>query len=281
VRSARWCRTASRARRWAVLIRTGAPRGGLIRPDMSATVPGAAAAGIVVIMTQLAGAHVLVIGATGGLGAAISRELAAVGSALILSGRSQPRLDALTTELGGAVLGSLAGDLVAPDVPARLVSQAHAIGGHLDGLIFAAGVVAFGELGNLDDDVLDELMLVNLIAPIRLARAAVGVLPAGGFLANISAVVAEQPQKSMAAYSATKAGLTGFDRALTAELRRRQIRVLDIRPTHTETGLADRPIAGEAPRLPVGARPDMVAKRIVQAIVGDERDLPASAFDQS
>jgi len=54
----------------------------------------------------------------------------------------------------------------------------------------------------------------------------------------------------MAAYSATKAGLTAFDKAAAAEFRRRQIRVIDIRPTHTETGLANRPIAGRSPRLP-------------------------------
>ena len=84
--------------------------------------------------------------------------------------------------------------------------------------------------------------------------------------------------KGMAAYSATKAGLTGFDRAAAAELRRRQIRVLDIRPTHTETGLADRPIAGQGPHA-AGRRPaEQVARRIVRAIVDDEQDLPASAF---
>jgi hypothetical protein len=54
--------------------------------------------------------------------------------------------------------------------------------------------------------------------------------------------------------------------------------VLDVPPPHTETGLAGRPIAGEAPRLPTGKRPEEVARRIVQAITKDEKDLPASAF---
>jgi cyclic-di-GMP-binding biofilm dispersal mediator protein len=94
----------------------------------------------------------------------------------------------------------------------------------------------------------------------------------------VSAVVAELPTKSMAAYTAAKAGLTAFDKAAAAELRRRQIRVLDIRPTHTETGLADRPIAGTAPTLPQGNQPERVAERIVAAIIDDEKDLPASAF---
>jgi cyclic-di-GMP-binding biofilm dispersal mediator protein len=232
---------------------------------------------MVVIMGNIEGAHILVVGASGGLGSAISRELAVRGARLTLSGRSD-RLAALATELGGAVVAVLPGDLIEPDFPRQLVEQAQAAPGGLTGVVFAAGVVAFGEIGLLDDDVLDQLMLVNLLAPIRLVRAAVGVLPPGGFLAVVSAVVAELPTKSMAAYSAAKAGLTAFDKAAAAELRRRQIRVLDIRPTHTETGLADRPIAGKSPTLPPGNQPQRVAERIVRAIVEDEKDLPASAF---
>ena len=228
-------------------------------------------------MVMLRGAHVLVVGATGGLGTPISRELAGQGALLTLSGRSTERLDTLAAELGPQVLGVAAGDLISPEVPHRLVAEAHARQPLL-GVVFAAGVVAFGEIGDLDDDVLDQLMLVNLIAPIRVARAAVAVLPAGGFLATISAVVAEHPMKGMAAYSAVKAGLTAFDAAAAAELRRRNIRVLDVRPAHTETGLAGRPIAGTSPRLPTGHPPDLVAQRVVTAIVGDERDLPAAAF---
>ncbi|MEP6562223.1 MAG: SDR family oxidoreductase [Nakamurella sp.] len=239
-------------------------------------------------MGSLEGAHVLVVGASGGLGSAISRALVAGGARLTLSGRSGDRLSALAAELGepstdggpmgGGVIGIVPGNLIEPDFPRQLIEQAHAAPGGISGVVFAAGVVAFGEIASLDDDVLDELMLVNLLAPIRLTRAAVAVLPAGGFLAVVSAVVAEMPTKGMAAYSAAKAGLTAFDKAAAAELRRRQIRVLDIRPTHTETGLADRPIAGTSPTLPTGNEPQRVAQRIVQAIADDEKDLPASAF---
>jgi cyclic-di-GMP-binding biofilm dispersal mediator protein len=228
-------------------------------------------------MTNLDGAHVLVVGATGGLGSAISRALADRGAVLSISGRSAERLDELGTALGGGVLGTTVGDLVDPTIPELLVTEASGRR-PLTGVVVAAGVVAFGDVVDLDDDVLDQLVLVNLMAPIRIARAAAAVLPAGGFVANVSAVVAEQPMKGMAAYSATKAGLTAFDRAVATELRRRQIRVLDVRPGHTETGLVDRPIAGSSPRLPTGNDPARVADRIVTAIADDERDLPAAAF---
>lgn len=229
-------------------------------------------------MTNLDGAHVLVVGATGGLGSAISRELVAGGARLTISSRSADRLEQLTAELGAGVVGSDVGDLVHPGFPAELVASA-AARQDLAGVVFAAGVVAFGDIADLDDDVLDQLMLVNLMAPIRTARAAAATLPAGGFLVNLSAVVAEQPMKGMAAYSATKAGLTAFDRAAAAELRRRRIRVIDVRPAHTETGLAQRPIAGQPPRLPTGSDPAAVARRIVRAIVDDETDVPSGSFD--
>ncbi|MDT0166581.1 SDR family NAD(P)-dependent oxidoreductase [Actinotalea sp. AC32] len=229
-------------------------------------------------MTALDGAHVLVVGATGGLGSVICRRLAARGTRLTLSARSAGRLGDLADELGAAALGTHAADITFPTAPAHVVEAAVA-SGPLDGVVYAAGVVAFGPVGELDDDVLDELLLVNLVAPIRLARAAVEVLEPDGFLVNLSAVVAERPTAGMAAYTATKAGLTGFDGALAHELRRRRLRVVDVRPPHTETGLAGRPIAGEAPPLGPGLDPDVVAERVVRAVEQGEKDVPASAFD--
>jgi len=103
----------------------------------------------------------------------------------------------------------------------------------------------------------------------------------GPFVAMISAVVAEQPMPGMAAYSAAKAALTAFDAAAARELRRGGIRLLDIRPPHTETGLATRPRLGTAPKLQEGLSPDSVAERIVTAITSGEKDLPSSAFTAS
>ena len=56
------------------------------------------------------------------------------------------------------------------------------------------------------------------------------------------------------------------------------MRVIDARPPHTETGLADRAIEGQAPRMPEGLPPETVAKVIAEAIDGDVTDLPSRAF---
>ena len=229
-------------------------------------------------MTDLADAHVLVLGATGGLGRPIARRLVDAGARVTLSGRDASRLQERADELGGdAVVTTVAVDLTMPDGPATAVRVATEAA-PLTGLVNAAGVVAFGAVEDLDDDTLDEVLLLDLVAPIRLARAALGVLPVGGFLVQVSAVVAEKAMPGMAAYSAAKAGLTAFDAALATELRRRRVRVLDVRPPHTETGLATRPVAGEAPKLPQGLDPEAVAERVVRALLDDERDLPSTAF---
>jgi short-subunit dehydrogenase len=99
-----------------------------------------------------------------------------------------------------------------------------------------------------------------------------------GFVANISAVVAEQPLANMAVYSATKAALTAADRALARELRRSGIHVCDARPPHTETGLATRPLAGQSPPLRPGLDPDAVAARIVAAIEQGESEVASEQF---
>jgi short-subunit dehydrogenase len=227
-------------------------------------------------VSELRGSHVVVIGATGALGSRLAALLAERGAQLTLVGRDDVRLGEVAAALGDAVTSTLAVDLTRPDAAQQVAA---AVGeGRLDGVVVATGVVAFGPLLELDDDVLDELLLVNLIAPIRLTRALAPRLGRGGFVVQLSAVVAERAVAGMAAYSATKAALTAFDVAAATELRRAGVRVLDVRPPHTETGLADRPVAGTAPRLPTGLDPDVVAARVVAAIEADERDLPSSAF---
>jgi NAD(P)-dependent dehydrogenase (short-subunit alcohol dehydrogenase family) len=230
-------------------------------------------------MTTLQDRSVLVIGATGGLGAPISRQLAAEGARLTLLGR-----DAVSLKELGHDATLVTGDLRDAGTAAHAVTAAVDAHGRLDGLVIASGVVAFGPIGEVPDDVLVDLFLVNTLAPIRLLQAALPHLAASGadgrtpFVVSLSAVVAEQPTAGMAAYSATKAALTAYDAAAARELRRAGIRLIDARPPHTETGLAGRPIFGSAPRLPPGLAPEAVAARVISAILDDELDLPSAAF---
>lgn len=222
-------------------------------------------------MSDVSGRKYLVVGASGALGSRIARDLAARGAALTLAGHAGNVPDIADAHVVTA-------DLRDPDAARALVAAAVDQHGSLDGLVIAAGVVAFGPLADIDDETVDDLVLIDFLAPVRLLRAALPVLQPGGVVLNISAVVAEKPLAGMAVYSAVKAASAALLAAVRGEARRRKIRIVDVRPPHTETGLAHRAIAGEPPRLPEGMDPDVVAERIVAALLGDDTELPSTAF---
>ncbi len=215
----------------------------------------------------------LVAGATGGLGSAIARQLADRGATLTLVSRSQERLDRLDVPGQRQAL-----DLRTPVAATEAVELARSNAGRLDAVVNAVGVVAFGPVDELTVDVIEELFLSNTFVSMFLAKAALDALEPGGVLVNLSGVIAEQNLPGMSAYGASKAAVRSFDEALAREARRRKIRVIDARPPHTETGLADRPIAGTAPKMPTGLQPQAVAAVIVDAMMGDVDDLPSSSF---
>lgn len=219
------------------------------------------------------GASVLVAGATGGIGGALADELHRRGAVLTLVSRTADRLDRL------AVPGRrVAVDLRTPDACAEAVDAAVAHAGRLDVLINAVGVVAFGPVLDLTVDAMEEVFLTNTFVPIMLAQAALARMSPGGAVVNVSGVIAEQNLPGMAVYGASKAAVRSFDEALAREARRARIRVIDARPPHTETGLAGRPIEGEAPKMATGLAPGHVALVICDALEQGVTDLPSTAF---
>ncbi len=223
---------------------------------------------------ELDGARIAVVGASGALGSLVAHELVRRGARLLLVGRDAERLEGLGIDAPAVVAD--VGDATAGDAIAAAAEAAY---GGLDGLVNAAGVVAFGPLVDTPDEVIEELFLTNVVGPLFLVRRLLPALQESqGFVLQISAVVAERPLPGMAAYSASKAALSAVATALRTELRRARVGVLDVRPPHTETGLATRPLAGEAPRLPQGLDPADVARRIVDALAAGEQDLGADAF---
>jgi NAD(P)-dependent dehydrogenase (short-subunit alcohol dehydrogenase family) len=228
-------------------------------------------------MTDLAGKNILVVGATGALGSRIARRLVEAGATVVLTGTDRARLDALAIPGPRFVV-----DLT--DGADAVVALANDAVGGVDGVVVAAGVVAFGPASGLGAATLARLFAVNATGPIALIASALPLLAESAaegrapFVLTISGVVAETPAAGLAAYSASKGALAAFVRAASREARRAGIRLIDARPGHTETGLATRAIAGTAPAFPAGLDPDAVADRMIAALVGDETDLPSTAF---
>lgn len=223
------------------------------------------------VARELAGKKIVIVGATGVLGSRLAGQLTDAGASVAAIVRDQSLVDTVTTPEHA----------IADLTNTSELSAALAALAPFDGLINAAGVVAFGNIADLDDATLNSLFAINAIAPIVMLRESSKHINEGGFFANLTAVVAQQPMAGMAAYSASKAAAWGAMVAATRELRRQQIDVIDVRPPHTETGLAERPIAGVAPKLPTGLDPDAVAARIITAIKDGEKDLPVEAFTSS
>lgn len=230
-------------------------------------------------MSEIQDRSIVVVGASGGLGAPLAALLATSGARLTLVGRDESRLRAVGVD--GEVVGV---DVRKSASATTIVDAARRAYGGIDGIVNVAGAVAFGSVEDLSDEVLIDLFTLDTLAPIRLLRVALPSLresAAAGrdpFVMHVSAIVAEQPMPGMAGYSAAKAALMAYDAAAARELRREGIRLIDARPPHTETGLATRPLAGQAPKMPQGLSPGSVAQRLVDAIVSGEKDLASGAF---
>lgn len=220
-------------------------------------------------------ASVLVLGGSGALGSRIARQLADRGAKITLAGRSEQRLAATAATIAGAAIA--VADLASTSQASLAIDATIAAHGRIDGIVNAAGIVAFGPLADTPPSVIDEVIAVDLTGPLQVYRAALPRMD-GGFIVNLTGIVATMPTAGMATYSAAKAGLSSATVALTRELRRSGISVIDARPPHTETGLVDRSIAGSAPRLPDGLDPDRVAARIVAGIEAGERVLEPDSF---
>jgi short-subunit dehydrogenase len=217
---------------------------------------------------NLAGARVLVTGATGGLGHAIARALAARGAELTLTGRRADVLDPLAAELGARAIAT---DLSQPDAPALLLAEA----GRVDVLVANAGLPGSGSLTSFSDEQLDRALAVNLRAPMVLAKLLVaGMVERGhGHLLFMSSLAGKAGSPGSSVYAATKFGLRGFALALREDLAPNGVGVSVVLPGFiSDAGM----FAESGAKLPpfIGTkRPDDVARAVVKAIEQDRAEL--------
>lgn len=226
------------------------------------------------------GQRIVVVGASGVLGSAIAERLVAAGA--MVEGTSSTAEGA--GRMPAAVTTRHILDLEDPSAISVTAAAITAVDAPLDGIVITSGIVAFGPIDHTPPEIADQLMQVNHLGPASLIAQLLPALrasaEAGGspFVASICGVVAEQVFPGMAAYTASKTAHSTWLRALQLETRRPRVRVIDARPGHTETGLADRAVFGSAPRMPQGMTSDHVADVIVAGIDGDATGLPSSAF---
>ncbi len=181
----------------------------------------------------------LVTGASSGIGAMYADRLARRGYDLLLVARNRERLEALAQRLTDDTGRSV--EIMVVDLNDKADLARVEVRLRTDGIITVlvnnAGMAMSGDLASADADHLESMIRLNVLAPSRLALAAIpGFVERGkGTLINISSVLALAPERFNGAYSGTKAYLLNLSLRLQQELASKGVRVQVVLPGATRT----------------------------------------------
>lgn len=211
----------------------------------------------------------IVTGATSGIGRELARQLAGAGVPVIAIGRNADALRALAADLGHKV-ATFAADLGEidrlPALAARIVHEHPEVGC----LINNAGIQHNLRLGDASCNVetIRHEVDVNLVAPMVLTQALLPHLQAKrqSLVVNVTSGLGYTPKRSAAVYSATKAGLHLFTRALRVQMVGTSVRVVEI-----VMPLVDTPMTAGRGRAKLSAAE--AARQLVQGLLAGEQDV--------
>jgi uncharacterized protein len=210
---------------------------------------------------NLDGRSVLLTGATGGIGQAIARAIAAQGARPILTGRRAEVLEPLASETGGR---AIACDLASSAEVERLLGEV----GNVEVLIANAALPATGVLSSFTPEEIDRALAVNLRAPIVLARAlSAGMAARGhGHLVFISSLSGKAASPRGSIYAATKYGLRGFALGLREDLRDSGVGVSTVFPGFISDAGMFHESGAKLPGYVAMKTPEDVAAAVLRAI---------------
>lgn len=182
---------------------------------------------------SLEGRSALVTGGSRGIGRAIAAELAAAGASVVVAYRSgAEEAEAVASEIGGRAVQA---DVSRPEDAKRLVEEA----GDLEILVNNAGVTRDGLIARMPDEDWQVVLETNLGGTFYTCRAAArGMMRRrGGVIVNVSSIVGLHGNPGQTNYSASKAGIIGFTKALARELGSRGVRANVVAPGYISTRL--------------------------------------------
>lgn len=182
----------------------------------------------------LAGRHVVVTGASSGLGLAVAEVLVAEGALVTIVARDEERTTDAAAGLGDDVAVVVA-DLTEDGASAHIINGANAAHGPIHGLFVSHGGPPSGSARDLDDDALETALDVSLRAPIRLVRDIAAVMDDGGAIAVLTSTSSVQPIPGLGSSNVTRPAVWGYCKALADELGPRGIRVNVVLPGRYDT----------------------------------------------
>jgi len=227
-------------------------------------------------------ACVLITGASRGIGASLARAFAGQGAHVILAARSANEINSLANELNGS---SIPLDVTNPEELSGFIERVQSQIAPVDILINNAGIETQEFIEDIEESRLEGVLATNLLAPMRLTRQ---VLPgmiqrSRGHLLYTSSVAAITPAPGLAAYCASKAGLTRFAETIRMETSGTGVHVttMHLGPVDTEmwTRVTNNPAFNQAQkrlrrlRMLVDVSPDKVAADAVQAVLKEKREI--------
>ena len=188
---------------------------------------------------KLAGQVAVVTGASKGIGAAIARQLAGEGAAVVVNYASSKegadRVVGEITRRGGRAVAVQA-DMAKPADIKRLFAETKKAYDRLDILVNNAGIYQFAPLEEVTPEHFHKHFDLNVLGLILASQEAVKHFGrGGGSIINISSIVARSASAMGSVYSATKAAVNAVTQSLAKELGPRKIRVNSINPGMVET----------------------------------------------
>src|SRR5437763_12459534 len=189
----------------------------------------------------------LITGASRGIGRATAETLAGPDITLLLHGRDTVALAKVCKKVKSrcAHVVRLIHDLAIPSGVSDLIA---AVGNHpLDLLVNNAGIAIVKPFGEITPTEWEQTLGVNVTAPFTLTQHFAPNMPPGSSIVNILSIAAKTAFANWSAYCMSKFALGGFSQSVRAELSDRQIRLINVYPTATDTNIWTN-IEGQWPR---------------------------------
>jgi NAD(P)-dependent dehydrogenase (short-subunit alcohol dehydrogenase family) len=186
---------------------------------------------------SLEGRHILVTGASSGIGEAAARLCAQMGARVIACGRNEERLQKVVSELAGDGHLAVVGDLTDPAGRQAVVDAVPA----LDGCVFSAGAAALAPVRMISQRHLDAMFAVNYDAPVLLTQGLLAKrkVAQGASLVYVTAIAEHVAPNATGVYSGAKAALTATVRTIAVEQARQGIRANCVSPGYVATPMLE------------------------------------------
>ncbi|MFM2359086.1 MAG: hypothetical protein RLY16_1079 [Bacteroidota bacterium] len=181
-------------------------------------------------MESIFNKHILITGATGGIGSQLASLLAASGAQLFISGRNTEKLQTLAIQLGLSEDRYFAGDLTQTDQVQALQQQYFKVFPKIDILINAAGIGMIKPFEQLSEADFLQTLHSNLYSPFLILQSFLPAMKEAkkGLIIHIPGILGKVPMAGAASYCASKYGLVGMLQSIREELKRTEIRITQV-----------------------------------------------------